>query len=222
VFHPYGAAFEGSLTVEPPDAARLGVALLDVHAEHECIVRFSRGAGLPEPLPDILGMAVRVIERGPAHRTQDLLLVTAGEQTVLRHLFRPSASYTGHHYSSLVPYRVAGVTRLFGARPLVATDARTCAALASLVTAGHAEFVLETATVAGPWQPFGTVRLRRELAPDAAERLRFDVANSGPGIEAVGVLNALRRQAYPASQEARLITGVRLRRRLPQAAARRR
>jgi len=204
VFHPYGAAFAGTLTVRQPETGPLGVALLDDPAEHECIVRFSRGAGLPEPLPDILGMAVRITERSAARRTQDLLLVTAGEQTVLRHVFRPSASYTSHHYSSLVPYRVAGVIRLFGARSLAAPGARTCAALASLVARGGAELDLETATIAGPWRAFGTVHLHHEVEPSVAERLRFDVANSDPGIDAVGVLNALRRQTYPASQRARL------------------
>src|SRR3954463_12623032 len=58
-FHAYGASFTGTFNVdEARHAARFGATLLDTTGARECIVRFSRGAGLPEPLPDILGMAV--------------------------------------------------------------------------------------------------------------------------------------------------------------------
>src|SRR5215218_9377927 len=74
VFHPYGASFTGTLTVDGRHDPRFGSLLLDTSAECECIVRFSRGAGMPEPLPDILGMAVRILGRDEASSFQDLLL----------------------------------------------------------------------------------------------------------------------------------------------------
>ena len=201
VFHPYGASFTGTLTVDGRHDAVSGASVLDTPAEHECIVRFSRGAGLPEPLPDVLGMAVRILGPDGTSSSQDLLLVTAGEGPVARRVFHPSADYIGHHYSSVLPYRVGNTTQLFGAR--LGAEARTIDELTSLVVTGQVDVVLEIATPSGPWRPVGTLRLERPMAPSTSEALRFDVANSDPDIRAVGVLNVLRRRAYPASQDAR-------------------
>ena len=72
--HPRGAVFDavldrtGSL---PP----WGVPWLDEPAREDVVVRLSRGAGLPAPLPDLLGLAVRVPgDDDPV----DLLLTSAG------------------------------------------------------------------------------------------------------------------------------------------------
>jgi hypothetical protein len=203
VFHPLGASYTGRLVVDGHADAPFGAALLDTPAERECIVRFSRGAGMHEPLPDILGMGLRILGPEPC-QPQDLLLVTAGERPLFRHLFLPTPSYTAHHYSSVVPYRVGGRTRIFGAEPLASTDARTLDDLTALLVAGNLDFVLQAATPTGPWQRIGAITLDRRMEPDAAESLRFDVANRVPDVEPVGVLNQLRRRTYPASQHARL------------------
>jgi len=204
VFHLYGVSFTGTLTVHGRQDPRFGASLLDTPAERTCIVRFSRGAGLPEPLPDILGMAVRILGPDETSSAQDLLLVTAGERPVARRMFLPSADYIAHHYSSVLPYRVGNTRQLFGSRPRSRAEARTIDELTSLVVTGQVDVVLDIATPSGPWLPVGTLRLGRSMAPSASERLRFDVANSEPDIQAAGVLNALRRRAYPASQDARL------------------
>jgi hypothetical protein len=59
-FHPRGASFSASITALPgADApwARLLVASRD---GQRALVRFSKGAGLPDPLPDVLGLAVKI------------------------------------------------------------------------------------------------------------------------------------------------------------------
>src|SRR5829696_1890569 len=70
--HPRGAVFDAVLDrtgSEPP----WGVPWLDATARDAVVVRLSRGAGLPEPLPDLLGLAVRIPgDGGPV----DLLLTT--------------------------------------------------------------------------------------------------------------------------------------------------
>src|SRR5829696_3230604 len=76
IFHPHGATVRGELVV----GDRQGLAGTDLFRpgrRAEVLVRLSRGIGLPQPWPDILGIAVRVVDAyGPAAH-QDLLLVTA-------------------------------------------------------------------------------------------------------------------------------------------------
>src|SRR3978361_1840226 len=64
VFHPHGVAHQVMLDIRPtsgdPDRASLDVPLLDEPGSYAGVVRFSRGGGLPEPLPDVLGVAVRI------------------------------------------------------------------------------------------------------------------------------------------------------------------
>ena len=57
--HPRGTVRRGRLHrhgAEPPT----GVAFLDVAATDEVLVRESRATGLPRPLPDVQGLALRV------------------------------------------------------------------------------------------------------------------------------------------------------------------
>jgi hypothetical protein len=111
--HPSGIAFAATLTVDNPVEGASG--LLGGSGEHEAFVRFSRGFGLPEPLPEILSLAVKVPRVG-----QDLLLTATGDRPVLRHLFWAGRSHLVKRYSSVFPFRVGGETVVLGARPLTA------------------------------------------------------------------------------------------------------
>ena len=56
--HPTGVGYQGELLVG--NDGRVGVPLFRPGAAHTALLRFSRGAGLPEPLPDALGVAVKL------------------------------------------------------------------------------------------------------------------------------------------------------------------
>src|SRR3954454_4358947 len=58
--HPHGAVHRATLRVPGDPAAPRAARLLSEPGEHEAIVRFSRSVGLPRPLPDLLGMSIRV------------------------------------------------------------------------------------------------------------------------------------------------------------------
>jgi hypothetical protein len=58
--HPTGIGFQGWLRVLNERPPRPGVALFQPGATHPALLRFSRGAGLPGPLPDVLGVAMRL------------------------------------------------------------------------------------------------------------------------------------------------------------------
>src|SRR3954471_6973205 len=104
-FHPSGVVHEATVEITGGPAAPDGVTILGRPASHTALIRFSRGAGLPQPIPDVLGMAIRLTDAyGPGHH-QDLLLVTSGHGAALHHLLLPAPSFLSLPYSSLLPYR---------------------------------------------------------------------------------------------------------------------
>ena len=173
VFHPRGEAFRA--TVETPGLPRLN------SGDGGAVVRFSRGVGLPAPLPDILGIALRT-------NGQDLLMVTSGAAPFVRRLLLPTVGWASLPYSTILGYRLDGRTVMFGAR---------------VEDADRRRFRLLMAEPLRPWDDIGGVTLGERLPDDESEALRFDPWHQGAGIEPAGALNRLRRAAYPASQEAR-------------------
>jgi hypothetical protein len=203
VFHPDGVASQATFQAT---GASHGAPLLDVAGTHEAIVRVSRGAGLPEALPDFLGLAVRIPHAHGRGAHQDLLLVSSGTRPGVRHALLPVRSLAHQRYSSVVPYRVGGRTVLFGARRL-ADDAPDDAQVSDLRGgAGPLRFALELAELRGPWEPVGVLALGSRLSERESAALRFDPSNTGGGIEPVGVVQAVRRLAYRSSQAARPTT----------------
>src|SRR4051795_4235356 len=113
VFHPRGRASTG--TVEVAGGGSWGARLLDDAGRHDVVVRLSRGVGLPAPLPDVVGLAVRFDGLGRDGGPLDLLVNTSGSLPGLRHLFLPAP--VGRTFSSVLPYRTgSGRTVMLGAR----------------------------------------------------------------------------------------------------------
>lgn len=178
--HPQGEVFRARLDV--PGTGPAGSTLLSTPGEHDAVVRFSRSLGVPRPLPDLLGLALRVLDAYGPDRHQDLLLVTSVDRPVLHHVFVPSRGIADHPYSSSLPY-VAGEERfVIGALPR-----------------SEATFDLAVAPPGGTFAPVATLAVGEKLA-EVADALRFNPFNTGGGLEPSGWLNDLRRRAYPMSQ----------------------
>ena len=203
IFHPVGIAVEATLDVD--GSASTGAALFDERARRRCVARFSRGVGLREPMPDILGLAARVLDPPGDDGCQDFLLVTAGAAPLARSALLPAQGFADRHYSSVLPYRVGMRTALLGARPLLSSGAspRTFEGLSEALAAARLRFVLEIADPTGDWEPVGTIEFGRRLSEGEAEALQFNVFNVSDGIEPVGLLNTIRKKAYAGSQRAR-------------------
>jgi hypothetical protein len=185
VFHPTGSASDATLVVH---GGSRGAPLLDRPGRHRCVVRLSRGVGLPSALPDILGVAVRILDAHGPGLDQDLLLATAGTGPTGRWVLQARRAPDGAHYSSVLPYRIGDALGVLGARSL--PDG-----------ASGARFALEVASPLGPWQEVGLLQVgpRRD---EGSAALRFDPSSAGPGLRPVGVLQAVRRWAYAGSQAA--------------------
>ena len=198
--HPRGVVLDAVLE-RTGGPAGWDVPFLAGHGEQAALVRLSRGGGLPTPLPDLLGLAVRVpAPEGPV----DLLLSTTGRGRLTRWVLTLRWD-AGATYSSLMGYRtVAGPVFLAalpdpGAPPVTAEPGPIAAA----ARAGRLAFTLAAARGPGEWQPFARLRLLAPV-PEVDPDLRFDaVRNPPPGLVPDGPMARFRAPAYAAAQQGR-------------------
>jgi hypothetical protein len=205
--HPRGAVFDAVLErqggVDP-----WGVPWLDARSTDAAVVRLSRGAGLPAPLPDLLGIAIRLPGGIPGSEAPiDFLLSSTGRGTLTRLVPVPRRD-TAAVYCSIMGYRSdAGSLRLaaFPEADDVPSDPQP---LAEAVSRDGLRFTLAAARGLGPWRPFATLSLREPL-PSLDPAIRFDaVQNPPPGLVADGPMARFRAPAYARARAASRATGT--------------
>lgn len=174
IFHPRGVVREALLTVE--GGGGWGAAVLDEPGIHSGLVRLSRGAGLPAPLPDVDGLALRLPALGVDGMPLDLLVNSAW-----RYAFAPSVLTPT--WSAVLPHRTSsGRLVLVGARP---------------VPEG---FVMLAASPLGRWRPWGRLTIGGLLE---VPELRFAPTVGADDLQPVGLFRTLRAWSYDASQAGR-------------------
>jgi hypothetical protein len=198
IVHPFGVGFAGRLI--PLGEGGFGAAALE--RETEIVVRLSRALGLPEGMPDLWGLAIRIPDAYGTGRHQDLLLVTSAAPPGGRHALLPSRGVCGLPYSTVLPYRVGGRTVLLGARALAPGPGPGLAELRERER-GQLRFELKIAELGRKWKPVARLSLGKRLPPELTERLDFDPTNTGGGLHLAGYLNRLRGPSYRASQAGR-------------------
>ena len=198
IFHPIGRAYRCEIVVlaETPVAPA---------GRYSGFVRFSRGIGLPRPLPDVLGLALRIENAHEAGHHQDVLLASTFPRRRACYLPIPVTTFFGTTFSSLLPYRLGGNLALLLAR----APARPSLVLEPLeeldraAAAGPVAFDLAVAPAGAPWPRVATVTVVERLAEEEASRLRFNPYNTGTEAIPVWLPNRLRDPAYRGSQEGR-------------------
>ncbi|AQZ63730.1 hypothetical protein BKM31_21720 [[Actinomadura] parvosata subsp. kistnae] len=197
--HPSGLVLDAHLRLHGT-ARRWGAAFLDERVDLRGTARLSRSVGVPWPVPDILGIALRWRQDDT---TADLLLATTGRSPAGRRLLRPATRWTGL-YTSLFPYESDGGRLLLGA--LLHTPAALPATPGALAgAAGHGPLVLEllVAEPSGPWHLLGQAHLTGPATPDAERPMRFNpLRHPIPGVRPAGWPNDVRDAAYVAAQSA--------------------
>jgi hypothetical protein len=202
VFHPDGVAVAGDLVV---GAGLVGSELLSPGRRTRALVRLSRGIGLPERWPDVLGLAAKVPDAYGRGADQDFLLATVPNATALRRRLALARSFDSRPYSTLLRYGVGGRAILVGATVTVdGASPRTLGDVAAAVRDRRLSITLLAADAGAPsWRAIATIRPDEVLADPDGRRLGFDPWNTGGGIRPLGFLNRLRRVAYPASRRGR-------------------
>jgi hypothetical protein len=203
--HPVGLGYHASLEITPGARRWDGARLLVPGARYDALVRFSRGGGLPEPLPDALGVAVRLPDAYGPGRDQDFLVTSSADLPLARRLLFPVRSFLHHSFSSALPYRVADREVVTVLRPPPGRWPRTGRALTDLASAaasGQLVYELRLAGSLGRSRTVGLLTVGDPLGPAATEALRFNPWTTGEDIVPAGRLNRLRRPSYASSQRA--------------------
>lgn len=199
--HARGAVFDAVL--ERHGSLGWGVPWLDASGTDPAVARLSRGAGLPAPLPDLLGLAVRVAgDGGPI----DLLLSTTGGGRLTRLLpvLRRDAAAV---HSSIMGYRSDAGTLRLAAFPEAGQLPSEPRPLVREVARDDVRFTLAVARGIGPWQPFARLTLTAPL-PSLDPDVRFDaVQNPPPGLVPDGPMARFRAPAYARARAARATPG---------------
>jgi hypothetical protein len=208
--HSTGVGYQGELLVG--NDGRPGVPLFRPGAAHSALLRFSRGAGLPEPLPDALGVAVKLPDAHGPGADQDLLLTSSTSRPLLRRLLFPARSFLRRAFSTALPYDLDGErvvlllvptpTRNGGSPGGVVHGGGVLAELRAAAADGLG-FELRIAGTFGPSQRLAILTVGQPLPVEQTEALRFNPWTTGPGIHPSGWLNLLRDAAYRASQRGR-------------------
>lgn len=212
MFHPEGLTFAGHCTpVAGTPFEAIGRALAG-RVLARCSPALWRNG--PE-LFDVLGIALRfrrgggpVLDESPAVGDQDLLFATI--RSPLTMVFAPFATnardVAGNRYWAVSPFAAHQLgrfeLRLTPIDPPKTKGSRTARLLAA-VAAGRAAWWLEARrTLTLRWHRVARITLDHPISIDQAA-LRFDPFRSGGGLVPVGLVHAIRRATYAASQAAR-------------------
>ena len=176
--HPSGQVGEAVLDVTSP-APELGVPLVAEVGRHSCLVRWSRSAGVPSPLPDVEGLALRVRDAGEG-RPADLLFASAGTGPLTRYVLHLRGPRRHGPLSTLLPVQGATGWLVFLVEPLDGDDPPV-------------RWRLAVARGRSAWRPLGTVTASWGFD----EAVRFDpVLNLLPGTGQHPLVRELREPAY--------------------------
>jgi hypothetical protein len=183
-FHPSGMMYDGRAEVRGPGPLPVG--------EVDCLVRLSKGIGTPRGLPDLLGLAVRLLHDPPV----DVLATSApGGSRWGRWVLRPARRWGGTTLTSLMPWVRHGRRLVAVLEAPLGPDSPEPDALLTVLPA---TFRLRVTGRDGDVQA-GTVTV---LAPSAAPRPDFDpVLHPPPSWHlAPRWLSSLRERSYAGSR----------------------
>jgi hypothetical protein len=204
-FHPDGVVYDARLSIAGDPAAPQAAELLSHKGEHRAVARFSRAVGLPRPIPDLLGLSLRVRDAYGSGWHQDFLLVTSADYPLLHHIFLPARDVQQRPYTSSLPYHAKDDLFLVGAVPQPssprASGRNEFDRLEAAASTGRLAFDIAVARLAGRFRPIGSLHISRRL-PNELDALRFNPWNTGGGMEPAGWLNGARDRAYKLSQGA--------------------
>ena len=201
VFHPVGVLAHG--IIERVAAPGDGLPVTD---SDNVEARLSKGIGTPGPIPDVIGLALRLPPEPFAPTPWDILLASAGSGPLTRIAgLRPVTGWTGSTMTTLMPLRYHNDNWWLRARMCTRIDGFGVStdAVRRRLRTGPLEFDIDQACGTAPFTPLARLSLRGVITP--AHDVAFDpVLHTAPEVTlAPGWLSGLRAQAYARSRRGR-------------------
>ncbi|WP_426226226.1 SRPBCC family protein [Pseudarthrobacter sp. DSP2-3-2b1] len=188
--HPQGLGLQGELIRTGNVTGSSGLDWLDAAGADTVEARFSRSIGLPQGLPDILGLALRVTPSNGG--IADVLFASTGWRLPGRFLLVPKLDVGSATLTTLMPYR--------GTKGPVLLGLRTVSLPEGSLADGEWVLSLHWAKPTGGWHQCGELRLRTSPSP-ADTPLRFNpLENQPPGAQTYAWTRRLRERSYRAAQ----------------------
>ncbi len=184
--HPRGD-LRNATVVRTGCSVPVGVPWIDEPGTDTVQVRLSRATGLPPPLPDFHGLALRIpVDADYA----DVLFATTGLGTVSRFVLLLARGPMDRAYSTVIPYETTSGPLLLAAIPN--GDSET-------------EFSLACAPMVGAWRNFGRLRIVADQTDvPTGDSVSFDpIINQLPRLRYYPWATALREGAYRAARRSR-------------------
>jgi hypothetical protein len=202
VFHPDGVLAQGSIERVAPAHSGLPVPSGSV------VARVSKAAGTPGALPDVIGLALRIVPQVNMNSDWDILLASAGSGSLSRALgLRPVVSWTGHTMTSLVPLRYREINWWLRARitTKIHGTGLSLADIRDQLDRGEIEVGLDQARGASYFCPLARITLSGVFTQQLGDDVSFDpVRHTTQGVELYPRwLADLRARAYDRSREGR-------------------
>jgi hypothetical protein len=202
VFHPVGVLAEGSIQRIAPDNTGLPIPSGSVTA------RISKAIGTPGPLPDVIGLALRIAPQSEMNTFWDILMASAGSGLLGRTIgLRPVASWTGHTMTSLVPLRYRETNWWLRAQIATKIDGVgvSVASIRDQLDRTTIEVEIDQARGTSYFTPVARATLTRVFTPQFGDDVAFDpVQHTAQGVELYPRwLADLRARAYDRSREGR-------------------
>jgi hypothetical protein len=200
IFHPVGVMANG--TIERLAAPKDGLPV----ESSEITGRVSKGVGLPGPLPDIIGLAIRLPPLPFAPTPWDILMASAGSGVLTRFALRPVASWRAP-MSSLMPLRHGG--KYWWVRAKMASTLEgsglSLDKIADKIDSDGIDYEIDQAAGTSEFQPLARVRLHQVISVGATNDVAFDpTTHTAPDVKlAPEWLTEIRRRSYERSREGR-------------------
>lgn len=166
------------------------------------LLRFSHSIGLPPSIPDVVGLAIKVLDVHGPGEDQDLILTSSHRGYVGRRRILPCHDLSRGVMSTVLPYEVANVgRRRILARPHPGTPRTTYADVVRSGTDRIPVYEVMLGRIGGP--VLATVTADEVVPRHLGDATRFNPGTTGPDLQPRGLLNRLRMPTYPASQDGR-------------------
>jgi hypothetical protein len=196
--HPRGVTCTAVVTMT--GEASSGVPWLDEAATTPVTVRASRATGLPAPLPDIYGLALRVprppTPDGSPAPVADILFASTGDSRYGRFALMAHRRLGHGPLTTLLPLRAPSGPLLLRLAPVEGARLRDEGPVLGLPQS----MSLSYAVGRGPWAEAGELLLGPRVEGESDTRRHDPVVHELPGTEQYDVVRRLREPAYRAAR----------------------